>query len=169
MRVTGLAALLVACSTLVVAGCSAPSDPGAAPAAPSDSPSETSSDTPSATPSESTTEEPDEEPGGQRRDPEDRLPKVTSRLSLPALMREEPDALRALRNDPSYARPGGETHDEMAERVLAAFDRCVAAGGITVVVCHRKPIMTVLAHLLKMPHETIWRLAAAPGSLRRAR
>jgi len=85
--------------------------------------------------------------------------------SVADLMREEPEALRALRNDPSYARPGGETHDEMAERVLAAFDRCVAAGGITVVVCHRKPIMTVLAHLLKMPHETIWRLAAAPGSL----
>jgi len=81
------------------------------------------------------------------------------------LMRADPDALRALRNDPAYARPGGETHDEMAVRVLAAFERCVAAGGTTVVVCHRKPIMTVLAHLLQMPHETIWRLAAAPGSL----
>jgi len=81
------------------------------------------------------------------------------------LMRADPDALRALRNDPAYARPGGETHDQMAARVLAAFERCVAAGGTTVVVCHRKPIMTVLAHLLQMPHETIWRLAAAPGSL----
>jgi probable phosphoglycerate mutase len=81
------------------------------------------------------------------------------------LVREDPDALRALRLDPSYARPGGETHEQMAERVLAAFDRCVAAGGISVVVCHRKPIMVVLAHLLQMPHETSWRLAAAPGSL----
>jgi probable phosphoglycerate mutase len=81
------------------------------------------------------------------------------------LMRHEPEALQALRADPGYARPGGETHEQMAERVLAAFARCVAAGGTTVVVCHRKPIMTVLAHLLKMPHETIWRLAAAPGSL----
>ena len=85
--------------------------------------------------------------------------------SVAELVREDPEALRALRNDPTYARPGGETHEEMAERVLAAFDRCVAAGGITVVVCHRKPIMAVLAHLLQMPHETIWRLAAAPGSL----
>jgi probable phosphoglycerate mutase len=25
--------------------------------------------------------------------------------------------------------------------------------------------MAVLAHLLKIPHETVWRLAAAPGSL----
>ncbi|SES17080.1 probable phosphoglycerate mutase [Pedococcus cremeus] len=85
--------------------------------------------------------------------------------SVAELVREDPEALRALRNDPTYARPGGETHEEMAERVLAAFDRCVTAGGVTVVVCHRKPIMAVLAHLLQMPHETIWRLAAAPGSL----
>jgi ribonuclease H / adenosylcobalamin/alpha-ribazole phosphatase len=81
------------------------------------------------------------------------------------LVSSEPDALAAMRSDPAYARPGGETHEQMAERVLAAFERCVAVGGTTVVVCHRKPIMTVLAHLLKMPHETIWRLAAAPGSL----
>ena len=85
--------------------------------------------------------------------------------SVADLMRDDPQALQALRNDPDYARPGGETHEEMAARVLAAFGRCVTAGGITIVVCHRKPIMAVLAHLLKMPHETIWRLAAAPGSL----
>jgi probable phosphoglycerate mutase len=85
--------------------------------------------------------------------------------SVADLVREDPEALRALRNDPTYARPGGETHEQMAQRVLAAFERSVAAGGITVVVCHRKPIMAVLAHLLQMPHETIWRLAAAPGSL----
>ncbi len=51
------------------------------------------------------------------------------------------------------------------QRVIAAFERVVAAGGTTVVVCHRKPIMVVLAHLLQIPHETVWRLAAAPGSL----
>jgi probable phosphoglycerate mutase len=33
------------------------------------------------------------------------------------------------------------------------------------VVCHRKPIMVVLAHLLDIPHTRAWRLAAAPGSL----
>jgi probable phosphoglycerate mutase len=85
--------------------------------------------------------------------------------SVADLVREDPEALRALRSDPGYARPGGETHEEMAQRVLAAFERCVAAGGTTVVVCHRKPIMAVLAHLLQIPHETVWRLAAAPGSL----
>jgi dipeptidyl aminopeptidase/acylaminoacyl peptidase len=106
-------ALLVACSTLVVAGCSATSDPGTAPPASSDSPSGTSSDSPSATPSESTTEEPDEEPGDKRRDPEDRLPKVTSRLSLPALMREEPDGGRPRITSTEY-----ETDSYVRHRVL---------------------------------------------------
>jgi probable phosphoglycerate mutase len=34
-----------------------------------------------------------------------------------------------------------------------------------VVASHRKPIMTVLAHVLGIPHERIWRLATAPASL----
>ncbi len=81
------------------------------------------------------------------------------------LVRTDREALAQLRNDAGYARPGGETHEEMAARVLAAFQRCLDAGGTTVVVCHRKPIMTVLGHVLGMPHELLWRLAAAPGSL----
>lgn len=85
--------------------------------------------------------------------------------SIPDLVRDQADALTALRVDPAYARPGGESHDQLAARVVAAFDRIVAAGGTTVVVCHRKPIMCVLAHVLGIPHDKVWRLAAAPGSL----
>ncbi len=85
--------------------------------------------------------------------------------SIPDLVRDEADALTALRADPAYARPGGESHDQLAARVVAAFERVVAAGGTTVVVCHRKPIMCVLAHVLGIPHDKVWRLAAAPGSL----
>jgi probable phosphoglycerate mutase len=85
--------------------------------------------------------------------------------SIPDLVRDEADALTALRVDAAYARPGGESHDELAARVVAAFERVVAAGGTTVVVCHRKPIMCVLAHVLGIPHDKVWRLAAAPGSL----
>ena len=68
-------------------------------------------------------------------------------------------------DDADYARPGGESHTELAERVVAAWERVVAAGGTSVVVCHRKPIMVVLAHVLGMSHTAAWRLAAAPGSL----
>lgn len=85
--------------------------------------------------------------------------------AIPDLVRDHPGELDRLRTDPAYARPGGESHEELAARVVGAFERVVAAGGTTVVVCHRKPIMVVLAHLLKIPHETVWRLAAAPGSL----
>ena len=85
--------------------------------------------------------------------------------SIPDLVRDHPGELAAMREDPAYARPGGESHDQLAARVVAAFDRVVAAGGTTVVVCHRKPIMCVLAHVLGIPHDKVWRLAAAPGSL----
>jgi probable phosphoglycerate mutase len=85
--------------------------------------------------------------------------------SIADLVRDHPDELAAMREDPAYARPGGESHDQLAARVLAAFDRVVDAGGTTVVVCHRKPIMCVLAQVLGIPHDKVWRLAAAPGSL----
>lgn len=85
--------------------------------------------------------------------------------SIPDLVRDHPGELTAMREDPAYTRPGGESHDQLAARVVSAFDRVVAAGGTTVVVCHRKPIMCVLAHVLGIPHDKVWRLAAAPGSL----
>jgi probable phosphoglycerate mutase len=85
--------------------------------------------------------------------------------SIPDLVRDHPQDLTALRQDPAYARPGGESHDQLAARVVAAFERVVAEGGTAVVVCHRKPIMCVLAHVLGIPHDKVWRLAAAPGSL----
>jgi probable phosphoglycerate mutase len=85
--------------------------------------------------------------------------------SVHDLARDAEGDLRALRDDPAYARPGGETHDQLAARVLAAYARVVEAGGTTVVVCHRKPIMVVLAEVLGIPHDKVWRLAAAPGSL----
>ena len=50
-------------------------------------------------------------------------------------------------------------------RVVPAWESVVARGGTVVVVCHRKPILVVLAHVLGIPHERIWRLAGAPGSL----
>ncbi len=81
------------------------------------------------------------------------------------LARDHAADLARLRSDPTYARPGGESQDELTDRVLEAFGEVVAGGGTTVVVCHRKPIMVVLADLLGMDHEHAWRLAAAPGSL----
>lgn len=76
-----------------------------------------------------------------------------------------PQELLRFRDDPHYARPGGEAHVDLEGRVLAAFDRATAAGGTVVVASHRKPIMTVLAYLLGIPHDRIWRIATAPASL----
>jgi len=81
------------------------------------------------------------------------------------LAARHPTELLRFREDPHYARPGGEAHVELEHRVLAAFERVTAAGGTAVVASHRKPIMTVLAHVLGIPHERVWRLATDPASL----
>ncbi|XVX21727.1 bifunctional RNase H/acid phosphatase [Actinomycetota bacterium] len=81
------------------------------------------------------------------------------------LIRDEPDAFRALRDDPEQAPPGGESYAAMRVRVLESYERLVAGGGTTVVVCHHRPIMAVLCEVLGMAPDMAWRLAIAPGSL----
>lgn len=85
--------------------------------------------------------------------------------SMGELAARHPRELTRFRLDPRYSRPGGESHDDLQARVLAAFERATATGGTVIVATHRKPIMTVLAHVLGIPHERIWRLATAPTSL----
>jgi ribonuclease H / adenosylcobalamin/alpha-ribazole phosphatase len=81
------------------------------------------------------------------------------------LVARHPQELDRFRQDPHYSRPGGEAQVDLDVRVLAAFERASLAGGTVIVATHRKPIMAVLAHLLGIPHERIWRLATAPASL----
>jgi len=85
--------------------------------------------------------------------------------SLGDLVQSHPQDLLRFREDPHYSRPGGEAHVQLEARVLAAFQRAVSAGGTVVVASHRKPIMTVLANVLDIPHQRIWRVATAPASL----
>jgi ribonuclease H / adenosylcobalamin/alpha-ribazole phosphatase len=85
--------------------------------------------------------------------------------SMSDLATRYPQELLRFRNDPQYSRPGGEAHSDLELRVLAAFARARTAGGTVVVASHRKPIITVLANVLGIRHERIWRLATAPASL----
>ncbi|MGB7424969.1 MAG: histidine phosphatase family protein, partial [Ornithinimicrobium sp.] len=75
------------------------------------------------------------------------------------------DDLRLLRADADYARPGGESHRELAQRVTQAWARAIEVGGTVVIASHRKPLMCVLAHILGIDHERIWSIATAPCSL----
>ena len=81
------------------------------------------------------------------------------------LAAQHPQELSRFRQDPDYSRPGGEAQADLEARVLAGFERARALAGTVVVATHRKPIMSVLAHVLGIPHERIWRLATAPASL----
>ncbi|NMM22866.1 MAG: bifunctional RNase H/acid phosphatase [Phycicoccus sp.] len=86
-------------------------------------------------------------------------------VSMGTLRAHHPQELARFREDPHYSRPGGEAHADLEARVLAGFERARTAGGTVVVASHRKPIMTVLAHVLGIRYDRIWRLATAPASL----
>jgi ribonuclease H / adenosylcobalamin/alpha-ribazole phosphatase len=85
--------------------------------------------------------------------------------SVGQLAARYPAELARLREDDAYVRVGGESHRDMAKRVLAAFERAASSDLPVVVATHRKPIMVVLAHVLGIPHDRIWRLATSPASL----
>ncbi len=85
--------------------------------------------------------------------------------SMAELMAAEPQSMRRFRDDPHYARPGGESHVQLLERVGSAFQAAVARGGTVVVASHRKPILAVLSTVLGLPHASFWTLATAPASL----
>ncbi|WP_256838789.1 bifunctional RNase H/acid phosphatase [Ornithinimicrobium faecis] len=73
--------------------------------------------------------------------------------------------LLALRQDPAYARPGGESRTQLMSRVTAALGRAVARGGTVVVATHRLPVMMVLSQVLGLDSNRAWSIATAPASL----
>ncbi|MGC1207679.1 MAG: histidine phosphatase family protein, partial [Ornithinimicrobium sp.] len=86
-------------------------------------------------------------------------------LSMGELAQTAYDDLLLFRADADYARPGGESHRQLAERVGEAWTRAIEAGGIVVIASHRKPLMCVLAQILGIDHERIWSIATDPCSL----
>lgn len=73
--------------------------------------------------------------------------------------------LLALRQDPAYARPGGESRTQLTGRVVAALGRAIARGGTVVVATHRLPLMVVLSQVLGIDSNRAWSIATAPASL----
>ena len=75
------------------------------------------------------------------------------------------EELLALRTDPAYARPGGESRTQLTGRVNHALSRALARGGTVVVATHRLPLMVVLSRVLGVDSNRAWSIATAPASL----
>lgn len=80
---------------------------------------------------------------------------------------EDAAAYARLRREDDYARPGGESREELRARVLAAYEELVAQsledGRPVVVVSHRAAMLIVLEHTLGLG--TPWSLALSPASM----
>lgn len=81
------------------------------------------------------------------------------------LLRDPDRGFERLRRDGQWAPPGGESRADLARRVIPAWERVVAQGGTTILVCHRMVIFVLLVHLLGLDDDKAWRLAVAPASL----
>ncbi|TJZ98487.1 bifunctional RNase H/acid phosphatase [Dermacoccus nishinomiyaensis] len=86
-------------------------------------------------------------------------------LSFKEIRAKDAAGLSKLRHEPTHRAPGGETRDELDERVAAALGRAVERGGVVIIVTHRIVIMSVLAKVLDLSMDGAWRVAAAPASL----
>ena len=73
--------------------------------------------------------------------------------------------LQGLDLEPDLGGLGWICPRELLGFALAGFERATAAGGTVVMATHRKPILTVLAHVLGISYERIWRIATAPASM----
>jgi probable phosphoglycerate mutase len=81
------------------------------------------------------------------------------------LAEHQADDLIRLWQDRDYRRPGGESLAELETRVLRAYGKALDAGGTTVVVTSRKPILVVLARVLGIDEQRFWALSTDPASL----
>ncbi len=81
------------------------------------------------------------------------------------LAKHQADDLMRLWQDRDYRRPGGESLAELETRVLRAYEKALEAGGTTIVVTSRKPILVVLARVLGIDEQRFWALSTDPASL----
>lgn len=86
-------------------------------------------------------------------------------LTLAQVHEQHPQQLAAMRADPAYPPPGGESRLAVNERVLAAFGRATADAGTVVVVTSRVPILCVLTQVLGIAPQRFWALATQPASV----
>jgi probable phosphoglycerate mutase len=79
----------------------------------------------------------------------------------------DPELHAAWLADPSVPTPGGESFDQVHERIIAARDRILAghAGGTVVVVSHVTPIKTLLRIALEVGPSLLFRLHLDLASL----
>jgi ribonuclease H / adenosylcobalamin/alpha-ribazole phosphatase len=88
-------------------------------------------------------------------------------LSFAEAAAQYPDELSAWLSDPAAAPPGGESFAAVAERVIPALDRLIAAypARTVVVTSHVTPIKTLLCHALLAPSAALFRIHLDVSSL----
>lgn len=88
-------------------------------------------------------------------------------LTFGQVMEQHEADFHAWLGDTAAAPHGGESFDQVRDRVLAGLDRVLAEheGRSVVVVSHVTPIKTLVAHALDAPLEAAYRMTLDPASV----
>jgi probable phosphoglycerate mutase len=88
-------------------------------------------------------------------------------MTFTEVAEKHPDDLDAWLGSLDVAPGGGESFTAVEKRVLAGLDRLLAdrAGRTVVVVSHVTPIKTLVAHVLRAPLESLYRMELTPASV----
>jgi broad specificity phosphatase PhoE len=86
-------------------------------------------------------------------------------LTLDEIERRDPDGLRAWRTDPAANPHGGETLEQLLERVRAFLDRMAAIPGRTAAVTDGGVVKAAIVAALGAPVELFWAIDVSPASI----
>ena len=88
-------------------------------------------------------------------------------MTFAEVAERHPDELEAWMGSMDVAPGGGESFRQVEERVLAALERVLKEheGQTVVVVSHVTPIKTLVAHVLRAPLESLYRMELTPASV----
>jgi probable phosphoglycerate mutase len=88
-------------------------------------------------------------------------------LTFAEVAEKFPDELESWLGAMDVAPGGGESFQQVQERVLAALERLLEAhaGRTVVVVSHVTPIKTLVAHAVQAPLESVYRMELTPASV----
>jgi probable phosphoglycerate mutase len=88
-------------------------------------------------------------------------------LTYAEILRDHARELDRWQGSTSYAPPGGDSLDEVTDRVRAARDRALAAfpGRTVAVATHATPVRVLIRDALDAGEATMWRTRVGAGSL----
>ncbi|TGD42567.1 histidine phosphatase family protein [Pseudotabrizicola sediminis] len=88
-----------------------------------------------------------------------------SGIEIAAVAQSTPEALELWVNQPAFRDHGGESRDQLADRMAAWLDRVASDGNHVVAITHSAVIRSIVCRVLGAPPTAFWLIDIAPGTV----